>query len=194
MNIKADELASSARSDISTGKIQPTQYSFPAGVVSLKRDNRLISSQETHILRWRYSEFQLQEYYVRFFKVPRRKLHNVNWAGLKLARNRMPIGAQTFSIKHMIDWLPTGFKLRQFGKEITNCHLCNAPGEDADHLWKCPSRSIQNVTIISQFRDFLGEIDTDPIIARIFAHKVSIWLIDRKDRITDEMPEIQEKA
>ena len=151
LNIKADALATEAKQDILDNIIPATEYMFPAGQVSLICDNKIVSSQEHHILRWRFSEFELHEYYARLFNVKTSQLHQVNWAGLRIARNKLSPSEQTFSIKQMINWLPTGHKLQQYGKEITNCPLCDHPFEDGDHLWTCTTRLDRNKQTIISF-------------------------------------------
>jgi hypothetical protein len=165
LNIHADHLASIAQQQIAHRKLKKVEYKFPFGRIWITSNNREHSSQEVYLTRWKYSELVLQKYYADdLFKVKFLDLHDINWAGLRIARSRLSSSEQSFSIKQMIGWLPTGHKTKQYGQLINTCPYCHHQKEDVDHLWLCPSRLEQNKAIIFEFQHYLETEKTHPDI------------------------------
>jgi hypothetical protein len=176
LNIQADTLASEALRFLIAQEWSVPDIQFPAAIVSLVCDGKIQSSNEVHKLRWRYSEFELQRYYEKRLKVNSKQLHRLNWTGLRIARNKLSISEQDFSIKHVIGWTPVGCKIRQYGEQETNCPLCNVTCETIDHLWQCASREQKNRDTIEELREFLRSIHTDPYITLSIIHHTANWL------------------
>lgn len=118
-----------------------------------------------------------------------------NWAGLRIARSKMSSGEQSFSIKQMIGWLPTGHKTKQYGQLVNNCIHCQHPDETVDHLWLCPSRSEQNKIVVDEFVKYLIEEGTDDDIISAMALGLWQWfkitkrdtIIERKEKLFNLM-------
>ena len=188
LNIIADQLASEALESLKSGDLFPIQFTFPASTVTILIDGKAQLSKEVFILRWRYSEFELQKYYERKLIVSTKQLHLINWAGLRIARSRLSHYLQNFSIKQMIGWLPTGNKLKQYGQQETNCPACNWPCENVDHLWTCAARVPLNASMLDDFQNFLKTIKTDPYIISVMLYYMSRWLRMKPDKELKNLP------
>lgn len=178
LNVHADSLAEHALQMITRKEIEYPQYKFPQGIVWIYNhsNHQYYSSQETSLLRWKYSELELHKYYhKKVFHVKLKELHEINWAGLRIARSRLSTSDQNFSIKQMIGWLPVGHKTKQYGQLINQCPFCHHPDEDIDHLWQCPSRLEANKTIVTDFTQFLAKENTAPEIIHAFAIALNHW-------------------
>ena len=172
LNIEADKLAGEAVSYFSNHPKYFQQYLLPHGGPFLQVDGDALWSNEQRYLRWRYSEFQLQEYYIDKFHISRATLFDINWIGLRLARQTLTPGPLNFSIKYGIDWLATGKQTARYGHLVTECILCGAE-ETNIHLLLCPNRLNDMVTALGQFQAYLREIDTEPGIAAVLVTEIS---------------------
>ena len=122
LNICADELASNALQNAINNKSLQCQIVLPHCKAYLSIDNQIQSSGETDILRWRYQEFKLQKYLCSKWDITINDLHTINWAGYKLARNKLSVGAKVFSTKFSIEWLAVGERQKLFGNAILNVY------------------------------------------------------------------------
>ncbi len=131
---------------------KPTARVHPDHNIYLQVDGEAITSNEMKILRWRWREFELQEYYETRYGWSMTLMHTINWTALRMARSRMTRSVQTFSTKVGIGWLATGTRMSKYGKEFTTCCLCGND-EDYNHLFTCPNRDAQRDTFFTNFRD-----------------------------------------
>jgi hypothetical protein len=139
-----------------------------------------MSSSEIYTCRWKFSEFNLQNYYCNKFRLPIQDLHRINWAALRLARNGLTPSQQTFCVKHSIGWSATGNRLKLQGNIISTCPICN-DDEDTDHLWQCSARKMKIKTLFSTFQEHLHEIDTDPLNFQALSAGFHNWLFPDED-------------
>jgi glutaredoxin len=183
LNVKADELASEVLRQLINQETVCEKWHLPHCKAYLRVDESILSSSETNTLRWRYSEYNLQNYYSNKFKIPLRQLHQINWAALRLARNKLTPGQQTFSIKHAIGWMATGTRMQMIGKNlVTSCPYCKAE-EDTDHILLCPSMQEYMENKIIEFQTYMQEINTDPSIQVALLAGFQNWLFPQKDPI-----------
>ena len=176
LNIHADSLATLSTKLIKDGKMEVPYYLFPEGLVWITSNKTMYSSQELFLLRWKYPELQLQKYYEKhIFNISRTKLHEINWAGLRLARTRLSFSEQSFSIKQMIGWLPTGHKTQQYGQLVNHCPMCKHADETIDHVWLCPTRIEHNKATVLEFQNFLMSENTNNEIASAFVIALNRW-------------------
>ena len=138
-------------------------------------DNRQISSKDKETARWKWSEFQLQEYYCKKFNITIEQLHQIDWYSLRIARGNLTSGAHTFSIKYAIDWLPTGSRMALQGDMVTECINCGS-FEDADHLLRCKKRPEKINALVQRFSKMLEECNTEPRLKEILVSYVDDWL------------------
>ena len=122
-------------------------------------------SREKEIARWKWADFQIQDYYCDKFDLTIKELHTIDWYNLKRARDKLPTSLQTFSIKYNIDWLATGSRMELQGDLVTTCIHCGLY-EDSDHLFRCLKRKEKIQDLLDRFTDTLEENKTDPRITR----------------------------
>ena len=164
INIEADTLATQAYNFFKTTRGTSIQYDLPHGGPYLVIDNKAIWSGEIKLLRWRRSEFQLQEYYCsKIFNFTNiSTLYTINWVGFRIARNAMTPGLITFSSKLTINWLPTNQRNSKCGQStFSECILCG-DDETNTHLLMCPCRIDTMTEVMIEFSSYLSEIKTDP--------------------------------
>jgi hypothetical protein len=184
LNVRADELATLALS--LTGD---PEYILPHGMAFLSMDNAVISSNEQNILRWRYSEFKLQEYYSDKFGIKINNFSKINWAALRIAREKLHQGQKTFSIKHAIGWLATGNRMQMQGRILSACIQCG-DNETTDHIYQCPQR-VEKVTEIAQnFENFLHGINTHTSIAMALTTGLKCWVLITETQLATKDPDI----
>jgi hypothetical protein len=177
LNIEADSMASEANTYFCKARGSQVQYDLPNGGPYLKVDKKAMWSGEIDILRWRRSEFALQQYYVDTFPLPNvASLNIINWAGFRLARQALSPGLLLFSSKFNIDWLPTGKQMHRRGNLVTECVLCGEE-ESNIHLFLCPSRLDEMNTTIIQFSTYLSEIDTEPELRNVILGQLATWMV-----------------
>jgi hypothetical protein len=176
LNIKADRIAAEASVFFLKRKNLFQQYCLPNGGPYLCVDGKAIWSGETNLLRWRRSEFILQQYYIDTFKISPETLHSINWAGLRIARQTLSPGLLQFSCKFGIDWLPTGHHMQRRGSIVTECILCGEE-ETNNHLLLCSHRIDTMMKVLGQFHAYLIEIQTDPTIIAILVNQIAKTLV-----------------
>jgi hypothetical protein len=138
LNVEADRLANTAMSHWVNLPNVPVEKN----PIYLTVGNDIVQSNELHLLRWRWRELELQEYYQKVLKLTSSQLHTINWASLRMARGRMRTKLRQFSVKLSINWLASGTQLKKYGNFETLCHLCNGE-ETNEHIFLCPARSEQ---------------------------------------------------
>lgn len=182
-----DKLTFEAYEDLRLRKLDSTEYLFQHGIAWVIADGRVQNSQETCLLRWRFAELELQKHYAdKVLHVKVNELHMFNWAGLRIARSKMSSAEQSFSIKQMIGWLPTGHKTKHYGQLVNNCAHCQHPDETVDHLWLCPSRAEQNKIVVDEFVKFLIDEGTNDDIISAMALGLRQWFkIIKRDNVSE---------
>jgi hypothetical protein len=177
INIEADDLATQAFEFFKSKRSSQVQYDLPSGGPYLICDNKAIWSGETELLRWRRSEFALQQYYTDTLKIPPNALQTINWAGFRLARKALTPGLLLFSSKLSIDWLPTNDRARKIGQSsFSECILCGE-SETTIHLLLCPHRLDTMIEIMDQFYNYLSEINTAPKLQQVLISQLRKWLV-----------------
>lgn len=184
LNIRADELATNALQKVSG---DDTRFMvLPHGMAYLSLDDQVQSSGEHMTLRWRLSEFKLQAYYSDKFEIKIQNLKIINWAALRIAREKLSPGQRTFSIKHAIGWLATGSRMQMQGRTLCSCTQCGEE-EDTDHLYRCPSKAEMIPLIAQAFKKFLTEIHTVETISDAMANGFQEWAMNQDcNRLTSD--------
>jgi hypothetical protein len=184
LNVRADEIATMALHRAKEEKDTPN-YILPLGMAFLCMDGAAQSSEEQRTLRWRLSEFKLQEYYSEKFNIKITKLATINWAALRLAREKLHPGQRSFTIKHTIEWLATGNRMQMQGQILNSCPLCGNE-ENTDHLYLCSQRTEKAKSTSDTFKKFLKEIKTDKVIISAMVWGFQRWVVANN---THQMPE-----
>jgi hypothetical protein len=175
LNIDADKLASEALTHIMATSSPPPSSANPHCHAYLRNNKLLVSSNEQTLLRWKWAEFRIQQYYARKFKIRIKQLHYINWAGLRLARNQLSHAEKRFNIKLTTNWLPINEKCFRSGKVITLCHRCNDP-ESITHIFQCNKNKEQRQQYIDQIASVLTENQTAPDIHTAIIYGLYQWL------------------
>jgi hypothetical protein len=165
INVKADKSASEVLAQITKQKKTPCTWHLPQCKANRRKNNVIQSSNEVNTMRWGFSEFNLQRYYSKKFIIPIQILDSINWASLRLARNRLSPSQHTFSIKRAIGWTATGLRLQRDGHLVSSCPCCKRE-EDTDHIILCPSRTEPMEKKFSGFQEFMQEIQTAPFVQK----------------------------
>jgi hypothetical protein len=87
LNIKADKLAGTALATMRTNKRNVKVSHNP---VILMAGTDIVTTHEVEMLRWRWREFVIQEYYEHKYNLRINELSTINWAALQLARRKIP--------------------------------------------------------------------------------------------------------
>jgi hypothetical protein len=180
LNIRADELATNA---LNTAKLTTIVHQLnpitsiinPHCYAYLMEHGRPIMSNEQIKLRWKWSELTLQTYYMHRFKLNAHQLHNINWAGIQLARQTMSQPEVKFIIKRTTDWLPVGHNMEKQKHIITNCHRCNGH-ETFEHLYICNENLDDRTAFLTNLTTTLKSANTSPDIQKAITHGACAWL------------------
>jgi ribonuclease HI len=172
LNIKADKLASSVLESSSVGNRNMEVSHNP---VRLMMGVDIVTANEVEILRWRWREFVLQEYYEEKYNLRTTALSDINWAALQLARKKIPTRLVPFSVKLMIQWLPVGNRMAKYGNEMTMCYFCGNE-EDFQHLFCCARKAKQQKDFITDLQNELRTIDTEPEIQKALVARINEWM------------------
>jgi hypothetical protein len=120
LNIEADQLATEAIESVESRDklLQVTGNGYCRayllnGSVRQTRD-------ETTTLQNKRRELVLQDYYIKRLKLDKGVLHEINWAAIRMARERMSVAGRKYAIKLTIGWLPSGSRLHLFGEEVVS--------------------------------------------------------------------------
>jgi hypothetical protein len=175
LNIAADQLASEMLAQVCQQEVDIPRYSLPQCKAYLLNGLHTVSSSEMNLTRWKWSEFQFQGYFTRKHQISLETLHDINWAGVRLARQRFPHHLNMFWSKLSHDWLPTGNVLERQGTVGACCPYCSLP-EDTDHLLKCSERRRYITAIHEKFRMYMIKIKTDPKLRCIINNMIEEWL------------------
>jgi hypothetical protein len=163
LNIKADKLATEALRNITTYSIPLPTIPWTQCQAMLYVDGKPYTRSETYQLRWKWRESEFQGYLIERWGLDQGDIHKINWAGFRLARNRMTLSVRTFSTKLLIGWLATGTRMEKYGNRLTQCHRCGGI-EMVDHLFRCPDNRDLFNTFLTDFQEFLVSIKTKPAI------------------------------
>jgi hypothetical protein len=180
LNVRADILATQAL-EAAEQTIHRDNI-LPLGMAYISIGNKVQSSNEQKLLRWRLSEFKLQDYYSDKFNIKTKNLTCINWAALRLAREKLRPGQRTFSIKHAIGWLATGTRMQIQGRILSACPFCGND-KDTDHLFQCPQKDEQMEATANSFRSYLQEIKTKEIISTALTEGFRNWSLGNKPSI-----------
>jgi hypothetical protein len=172
LNIKADQIASETLNQAAELEYS---YELPGYEAVLLKEGKAQYSGESGLLLWRKAEFELQDYYCNKFGWDIKTLHSINWAGLRMARDRLSPGKQVFSIKQTIGWLPTGDRLHIQGSNLIDCPMCGEE-ENIDHIIICSVREKANIDLMDRFNEYLEKIDTDPKIIKTMSNGLKDWM------------------
>ena len=175
LNIKADKIAK-IEMDAAILQRAPSKFNpMPHCKAYLRSGNKTQTSGEMRTLRWKWSDIQLQEYYRRRLKLTDKELHEINWRGLKLAKERMSEAEKTFAIKFLTDWLPTGHQNKKYGALVTECHRCGKD-ETVDHLLQCEDNTDAKEEYIKGLERLLEELETNQEIKKAMISGIESWL------------------
>lgn len=163
LNIEADQRANIA---MRTWEEPISQVIRGNPIYITRVEGGVIHNQEIQTLLWRGREFRLQEYYERKLNITQRQLHSINWAALRIARDKMPAGLRKFSIKWAIDWLATGERMKKYGGINTVCPTCGGE-ETGNHLFTCAHRGDERKNMFSKLREHLQGKETASIMDSI---------------------------
>jgi hypothetical protein len=177
LNVSADELATQVLKQMQKQDCKPEDLQLPSCNAYLMSNGTLVSSNERRTLLWQWAEFNIQQYYEEKLGVNTQELHYINWAGLKIARGRLPGNIQMFSQKYSIGWLATGSRMERMGKQVVGCPLCKED-EDNDHLLKCKGRREETMKTLDEFHLFLTSIDTYPEVQYGLTQEITKWVHD----------------
>jgi ribonuclease HI len=166
LNVKADELADKGHECRSYITLDPIPIN--RAKIFLICGKSIICSGEKSILRWRWREFILQDYFMRIFNINPPNLHNINWAAMSMVQ-RKHILPQKFMTKLLIKWLPTGTRLKKYGNSVVCCPLCNLD-EDEHHILTCPKRIPQQNAFLEDIATELKNATTKPELADAILH------------------------
>ena len=163
---------------------QPTndneEFLLPMCTVYLTNGLSPLTSNETYTSRWKWSEFQIQDYYCSKFNITLKELHTIDWAQLKQVREKLPTNIQTFSTKYTIDWLPTGSRMETQGEIVTGCIHCGCY-ETTIHLLQCHRRKEKVYDFIKRYKSFLAKKRTDPEMAITMIYYAASCLQELRD-------------
>jgi hypothetical protein len=118
----------------------------------------------------------LQEYYSKKIDISTQNLTKINWAALRIARDKLQHGQRTFSIKFAIRWLATGSRMKMQGRILTECKRCGEE-ETTDHLYQCPHRAEIVTDKALAFERFLSKINTDDNITKALITGFKNWAL-----------------
>ena len=131
-----------------------------------------VYSDEKETARWKWADFQVQEYYCEKFGLTTDELHTIDWYNLRRARIKLPTTIQTFSTKYNIDWLATGSRMELQGDLVTKCIHCGLY-EGTAHLLRCVQRKEKIASLLDRFVNELTEHKSDPRIIRVLKYYVA---------------------
>jgi hypothetical protein len=180
LNIKADKLATDA---LNTDRLESTHIEVTDNPIFIRIENEIVTSHELDILRWRWREFELQEYMETKFDMQTHELHTINWAALQLARKKIPPELIPFSVKLMIKWLPVGTRMAKYGHNMTMCYFCSEE-EDFEHLFCCTKKRTQQKQLAHDLNTELQRIGTEPSIRQAILKGITEWLTKEDSDIT----------
>ena len=86
---------------------------------------------------------------------------------------------QTFSIKYVINWLPTGSRLELQGELVTQCIHCGNY-EDTYHLLQCLKRKETLPEMVERFAKELDDCKTDPRLKRTLLYHIATYLREKR--------------
>lgn len=136
LNIRAHELATSMY-QTKQGKAQMIELTSRKAYLITARE--IQTNQETSVLRCKWRNFELQPYYRKKLNLTETQLFRINWETYRSARRNLLSEEQTFAIKMLTRWLPTGHRPMKYGREV-RCMKCGND-ETVDHLFKCKERT-----------------------------------------------------
>jgi ribonuclease HI len=177
LNIKADKLATIA---LERQSLDHRSMEVSNNPVWLMVGNDIVTSHDIEVLRWRWREFVLQEYYEHKYNLRTNELSDINWAALQLARRKIPAKLIPFSVKLSIQWLPVGKRMAKYGNEITMCYFCNEE-EHFEHLFCCTRKATQQKEFTTDLRSELRRIDTEPAIQQALIFWTKAWMTGDTD-------------
>jgi predicted Rdx family selenoprotein len=137
-------------------------------------DGNPYTRAETFQLRRKWRESEFQGYLIDRWGLDAGDIYNINWAGYRLARNRMTLAVRTFSTKLLIGWLATGTRMEKYGNRLTDCHRCGGV-ETVDHLFRCPENRDLFNTFLTDLQSFLVLIKTKPAIMDDMVNGIQLW-------------------
>jgi hypothetical protein len=181
LNVKADKLATEA---MQYEECKPA-FHTPSCKAYLINGGVIQGSKERHTTLWKWSEFQLQDYYMTKLKLNQKQLHGIDWRAVKIARNKMDQQTRSFAIKYGIGWLATGSRLEQQGHNVTACAYCNGK-EDNEHIFQCNNRRAEILGKIEEFDTYMESLDTNTDIRKAIVIGIKKWV---DPNIEENIPE-----
>jgi hypothetical protein len=180
LNIKADELATEALRSISNHDRQLPTIPWTQCRATLYVDGKPYTRAETYQLRWKWRESEFQGYLIDRWGLKTGDIQRINWAGYRLARNRMTLAVCTFSTKLLIGWLASGTRMEKYGNRLTKCHRCNGV-ETVDHIFRCPENLHLFNSFLTDLESFLISIKTKPAIIDDMLRGIQLWAAEENN-------------
>jgi hypothetical protein len=143
-------------------------------------DGKPYTRAETFQLRWKWRESEFQGYLIDRWGLETGDIQRINWAGYRLARNKMTLAVRTFSTKLLIGWLAAGTRMEKYGNRLTNCHRCNGV-ETVDHIFRCPENRNVFSSFLTDFESFLVSIKTKPAIIDDMLRGIQLWAAEENN-------------
>lgn len=187
LNVKADELADKGHECRNYITLEPIPT--PRAKIFLVSGKSMICSGEKSMLRWRWREFILQDYFMKIFKITPSKLHNINWAAISMVRRKNVLPPK-FLTKLLIKWLPTGTRLKKYGNSAVCCPLCNLD-EDEHHILTCTKRNQQKNDFLKDLETELKNAATKPELADSILYGLRLFLFPATTGVLNWDQEIQ---
>ena len=174
LNVIADALATRAR-HTSHSDDQLSTVAFPSCPAYLLNEGQIQSSQEMQPLRWKWSDFNLEDYYKGRLQMPKSVLRRINWQAYRISRRRLSPAEQTFATKILTRWLPTGKRIEKYGATATACHRCG-DDETVDHLFQCPANKKWANDFLTRLEKFLQDNNTELDMQKALIAGIQNWL------------------
>jgi hypothetical protein len=174
LNIKADTLASQVLKGISACHKPLPTLPWTQCRATLLVDGNPYTRAETYQLRWKWRESEFQGYLIDRWGLETGDIQRINWAGYRLARNKMTLAVHTFSTKLLIGWLATGTRMEKYGNRLTNCHRCDGV-ETVDHLFRCPENRDLFNAFLTDLHAYLVSIKSKPAIIDDMINGIQLW-------------------
>jgi hypothetical protein len=171
LNVQADQLASQAI----VGDSTEIAFFTPSCKAYLVNRGEIQGSKERSTTLWKWSELQLQDYYMEKMKLNQKQLHGIVWDSVKAARNKMDQSMKTFAIKFGIGWLATGTRLEQQGHNIKRCVRCKED-ESNEHIFKCNAKRSDIIDRVMNFDEYMASLDTKAEIKDTITFGIKQWI------------------
>jgi hypothetical protein len=174
LNIAADKLASEALMSITTYHKQLPTLPWTQCRALLYIDGQPYTRAETFQLRWKWRESEYPDFLDGRWGLKEGVIQTINWAGYRLARNRMTLPIRTFSTKLLIGWLATGTRMESTVQQHTNAvpplQRCGN-----GRPFRCPENRDLFQSFLTAMQAFLISINTKPAIMDDILWGIQRW-------------------